>query len=704
MAETNDTTAGAATTDDSDSGTLIREDMKEINSYMVTVILTILSAMKLTFYIILAFFAHAMFTGNYDLYFNRIFKESKIMFPLFIIMLFLAFMVYTMTLMAEERDAIVCLLRLLYSVRTIQTRLWSNKQNYSVADGFEERVDQNGEFVQIITVENGLNHTLNSLEKTANIVAQWGISEQLQTTGSTVGLLMLNRPEHVSIWIGLAKIGCSTAMLNTNISGSSLIHCVEISLKKSEKKIVIVDDDIFGKSMTKEDKNAIKALGVQLLPWSNLLKASKRLGHERPPRKMRANMGPKDTLMYIFTSGTTGKPKASRINHLRYETGCLPYQKVCNLDKNIDRVYCALPLYHSSAAMMGLGTCMKHGITMVLRKKFSVNRFAEDCFTFKCTSFQYIGELCRFLISIPPGEFDSHLSLRTAYGNGLSADVWETFRKRYGIKRICEFYAATEGNVAMFNPTGTIGRLGYIPPLFKGFYNVKIVKMDPDDPSNPLRIKSTGYLLECMHDEPGLVIARISAAQEFEGYSERKDTDKKKLYNCFRKGDSYYNTGDSMSRTIDGYYTWEDRVGDTFRWKGENVATTEVTACIASGSKSIADCAVYGVAINGYDGKAGMAAIQPSANGTTIDFEEVAAAMKKDLPVYACPVFFRVVNTIPLTSTFKHKKTQLANEGWKNGDDGVGKDEVYLYDPKSCKFSLLTSQLEDDINSKKIRL
>ena len=701
MTETNNSSTTA--TNDNDSRASAKNGKGSVGGFMVTMISNVIFVAKATVLIFSAFYAHAMFTGNNE-YFNMILPGSKILFVLQVLLLVVGLVTYFITLTSEECNGILNLLGLLYSVRTTQVRLRDSKKNYSVADIFEEKVDRDGDFVQIITVEDGIKHTLISLEKTANMVAHWGISEQLQTTDSTVGLLMLNRPEHVSVWLGLAKIGCSTAMLNTNISGSSLIHCIEISLKRTDKKIVIVDDDMYGKTMTEEDKNAIRALGIRLFPWSELLKASASLGYERPPRNMRANMGPKDTLMYIFTSGTTGKPKASRISHLRYESGCFPYQKICNLDGKVDRVYCALPLYHSSAAIMGFGACMKHGITMVLRKKFSVNRFAEDCFTFKCTSFQYIGELCRFLVSIPPGKFDSSLNLQTAYGNGLSSDVWQTFKERYGVKRICEFYAATEGNIAMFNPVGTVGRLGYIPSLFQSFYNVKIVKMDPDDPSTPLRNKKTGFLYECKDDEPGLVIGRISAAQEFDGYSEKKDTDKKKLFDCFSRGDSYYNTGDSMSRSVDGYYSWEDRVGDTFRWKGENVATTEVTACITGGSKSVADCAVYGVAIDGYDGKAGMAAVQPIDGSTTIDFEEVAVAMRKHLPVYACPVFFRIVDAIPLTSTFKHKKTQLATEGWRSDAGGVGKDKVYIYDSKTSEFSLLTPQLENDIKSKKIRL
>ena len=678
-------------------------DAREFRKTLSMTIWAVLFTIKAICGILVVFLWYGYFTGDYS-YSTSMITGGTNLYLVCIFSLLVAVVANILNITSEEMHAIISLLQLLYAVRTTQRRLSNNKQKFSVADSFEARVDQQRDFVQIITVEDGSKHSLDSLEKTANMVAQWGISERIQTTSATVGLLMLNRPEHVATWLGLAKIGCSTAMLNTNISGSSLIHCIDISLKKSEKKIVIVDDDIYSKSMTPEDKNSIQELGIRLVLWKELLKASASLGHERPPKEMRANMGPKDTLMYIFTSGTTGKPKASRISHVRYETACFPYQKMCNLDGKVDRVYCALPLYHSSAGMMGFGACMNHGITMVLRKKFSVNRFAEDCFTFNCTSFQYIGELCRFLVSIPPGEYDSYLNLKTAYGNGLGADVWEAFRKRYGVGRICEFYASTEGNVAMFNPSGRVGRLGYIPPIFERFYSVKIVKMDPDDPSTPLRNKITGFLSECKYDEPGLVIAKISASQEFDGYSEARDTDKKKLFACFCANDVYYNTGDTMRKSREGYYTWEDRVGDTFRWKGENVATTEVTACISNASKSVADCAVYGVAIEGYDGKAGMAAVQPSEMGGTVNLDELAAAMKKDLPVYACPVFFRLVDALPLTSTFKHKKTQLANEGWKSGKNGVGNDKVYLYDSKSGKFSVMTSELEAGVISKTIRL
>ena len=575
----------------------------------------------------------------------------------------------------------------------------NKKRQWSVVDMFESNVDKgdSSKKIQFITVEDGRQYSLEDIETMSNQLATWGSKSAGLSQKTSVALFMLNRPEFVCICLGMGKIGCSTALLNTNLTGNSLLHCITVALKDSSVKILFADDDL------KENLKTIHLPpDIKVMFWNELAEVMKSVSTARPSAVCRSSVGPHDTYLLIFTSGTTGLPKASRITQSRYLSGALPYCHLASITRK-DRVYTPLPLYHSAGGMMGVGTCLKSGATMVLRKKFSASKFAEDCFRYKCTSMQYIGELCRYLLKAPANELDSKLMLRSAYGNGLRPDVWINFQRRYNVPTIVEFYASTEGNLALFNGTGQVGALGFIPRALDFLYPVKIVKCNADKSDQPFRAEN-GFCILSKIGEVGLVVSEINdkiAARRFEGYSDAEATKKKILFDVFKKGDKYFNTGDLMRRDSNGFYYWSDRVGDTFRWKGENVSTAEVVQAVAT-VPGVSDVAVFGVEVPGCDGRAGMAALllDVGTSVETFDWNKLLEVYAKELPSYARPLFIRIMKSMTMTGTFKHQNAEMTKEGF---NPEIVKDELYVYLSREGKFSQLTPQLYQDILSSKIQ-
>jgi fatty-acyl-CoA synthase len=321
-----------------------------------------------------------------------------------------------------------------------------------------------------------------------------------------------------------------------------------------------------------------------------------------------------------------------------------------------DRLYNCLPMYHSVGGVVASGAVLLKGGAVILREKFSARAFWDDVAQSGATIFQYIGELCRYLLKAP-GEPGTH-NLRLACGNGLSADVWETFQARFHIPRILEFYAATEGNFSLYNAEGKPGAIGRIPPFLRHRFGVVLIRRGAD--GEPLR-NADGFCEKVETGEAGEAIGRIAGgAARFEGYSDKAATAKKILRDVFNQGDAYVRTGDLMRQDAQGFFYFVDRLGDTFRWKGENVATTEVATALTA-YPGVAAANVYGVAVPGTDGKAGMAALETSA---TFDIDGLRTYLKTRLPDYARPIFVRLVDTLAATETFKQKKGELATEGF----------------------------------------
>jgi fatty-acyl-CoA synthase len=344
---------------------------------------------------------------------------------------------------------------------------------WSLVNLFEDRVDRSPNCAQFITAEDGQITTSLSIERLANRFAHWGYEIGLQQK-NTVCLMVLNRPEYIAFWLGMAKIGVSTALLNTNISGKPFIHSVQVSVERSEKKIVIVDQELA--SSLEVDLQSLQSQGIRVIILQELLQEIASplspFPDTRPPRSYRDQIKESDPMLFVFTSGTTGLPKAAKISSSRFYMMTLPSSEMAYLREG-ERMYCALPLYHSAGGILGAGAALVTGATLVFRKKFSASQFTNDCLKYKCTSMQYIGELCRYLLHSPPNPNDANLSLRYAIGNGLRSEVWLPFQKRFGIGRIVEFYSATEANVALLNSSGKVGALGCVPRILDFLYPVR---------------------------------------------------------------------------------------------------------------------------------------------------------------------------------------------------------------------------------------
>jgi fatty-acyl-CoA synthase len=336
------------------------------------------------------------------------------------------------------------------------------------------------------------------------------------------------------------------------------------------------------------------------------------------------------------------------------------------------------------------------GGTMIIKRKFSVTQFWDDCVKYKATQFQYIGELCRYLLNAPPHAQERKHKLRVVMGNGLRPEIWPAFQKRFSIPWVIEFYGATEGNVALVNTDGKVGAVGRVPNYMRGLIQTRLVKFDIET-EQPVR-DANGFCSECANDEAGEAIGKIDEERgRFEGYSKGADTEKKILRNVFAKDDAWFRTGDLLRRDRDGYFYFVDRIGDTFRWKGENVATSEVAEAI-SVFPGIKEANVYGVKVPGTDGRAGMVSLVTAGS---IDLKAFKQHLDKNLPAYARPIFIRMQGEIEVTGTFKHRKVELVKEGY---DPSVVKDPLYVLDPVTSEYVTLTQDIFNRINAGEIRL
>jgi len=402
-----------------------------------------------------------------------------------------------------------------------------------------------------------------------------------------------------------------------------------------------------------------------------------------------------DRALRIFTSGTTGLPKAAEVSHRRIVAWSHWFAGLAGLSAD-DRHYNCLPMHHSVGGVVAMGAPLVNGGSVALAERFSASRFFDDLARFDCTSFQYIGELCRYLVAAPRSEAEGRLKLRLALGNGLAPEVWRAMLERLGPIRVLEFYASTEGNVWLYNVEGRIGALGRMPPYLAARDTLALVKFD-EEAQAPAR-GPDGLCLRVGDGEPGEAIGRIGAeaAQRFEGYSDERETEKKILRDVFAPGDAWMRTGDLMRRDVEGFYEFVDRIGDTFRWKGENVSTAEV-ARVCAAQASVEDAIVFGVKVPGAEGRAGMAVLKASA---PLDLAAFAAGLEA-LPRYARPLFLRVVSDIATTETHKPKRGLYLNEGF---DPGKVNDPLYVFDAERDAYAPLDAQLYERITSGAVRI
>jgi fatty-acyl-CoA synthase len=361
-----------------------------------------------------------------------------------------------------------------------------------------------------------------------------------------------------------------------------------------------------------------------------------------------------------------------------------------------DRMYVVLPLYHSAGGVCAIGSTLTVGGSVILKRKFSTTQFWEDCVKYQATQFQYIGELCRYLLNAPPHPLERKHSLRVVMGNGLRPEIWPAFQDRFSIPWVIEFYGATEGNVALVNADGKVGAIGRVPDYMRNVIKTRLVRFDIEHEA-PIRT-AQGFCTECAPDEVGEAIGKIDDQRgRFEGYSKGADTEKKILRDVFEKGDAWFRTGDLLRRDAEGYFYFVDRIGDTFRWKGENVATSEVAEAI-SVFPGVKEANVYGVKVPGTDGRAGMVSMVAAPD---IDLLVFKSHLERNLPAYARPIFVRLQKEMEVTGTFKHRKVELVKEGY---DPAAVGDPLYFLDPVTSQYVSLTKELHDRINAGEIRL
>jgi fatty-acyl-CoA synthase len=537
--------------------------------------------------------------------------------------------------------------------------------------------------------------TYRDLDRMANRYAHWAHAQGIGR-GDTVALLMENRPEYLASWLGLLKVGASVALINTNLRGAPLAHSIAIV----GARLAIVGAELAANYS--EARPLIATPPVAWITGANSaggqdLDAALAASPATPPDPgWRAGVTCKDRAFYIFTSGTTGLPKAANIAHLRMLYMMYGFAGALDAGPS-DRMYNVLPLYHSAGGICAVGVALTTGGALVLRRKFSVQEFWNDCFRTKPDFFQYIGEMCRYLLNAPPAAHERDHGLRAITGNGLRPEIWAAFQQRFAIPKIVEFYGATEGNVSMLNYDGKIGAVGRVPWYMRRIVTTRIVRFDIER-EMPVR-GAAGFCIECAVGEVGEAIGRITGepGKTFDGYTQQSDTNKKILRDVFETGDVWFRTGDLMRRDAHDYYYFVDRIGDTFRWKGENVATSEVAEALGV-VPGIKEANVYGVAVPGHDGRAGMASL---VVGREFDAATLAQRLASNLPAYARPVFLRLQPEMEITGTFKQRKVELVKEGF---DPKAVADPLYWLDPATARYEPLDQARHGDIVAGGVKL
>jgi len=503
-----------------------------------------------------------------------------------------------------------------------------------------------------------------ALEGRMNQYSRWALGAGV-AKGETIALAMGNRPEYFAIWLGLTQVGAIVALLSADLRGSALAH----ALKVAEARRLIVDAN---------GAEAIAGLTRPIELWTHgaECREGRRLdtivaalsGEPLAPDERR-EVTLADRALRIFTSGTTGLPKAAEVSHRRIVTWTHWFAGLADLSAS-DRLYDCLPMHHSVGGVVAIGAPLVNGGSVAIAERFSARRFWDDVERWDCTAFQYIGELCRYLVAAPPHAGERRL--RLAIGNGLSGEVWRAFLDRFGPLRMLEFYASTEGNVWLYNVEGRIGAIGRVPPYLAAREPIALARFDAEAQA-PAR-GADGFCERCADGEIGEALGRIGAdpAARFEGYSQEAETTRKVLRDVFEPGDAWMRTGDLMRRDAEGFYVFADRIGDTFRWKGENVATLEVASALAA-CPGVAEAIVYGVAVPGADGRAGMALLRREGS---LDLEAVARALD-GLPRYARPLFLRLVREVETTETFKPKRRAYVEQGF---DPARTDDPLFVFE------------------------
>ena len=535
-------------------------------------------------------------------------------------------------------------------------------------------------------------YTYDQVNRKANQLAHY-LSSQGIGMGDVVAVVLENRPETMISVLAIVKLGAIASMINTSQRGEVLLH----SLTLVKPKMIIVGEELLDNIGTVEgdlDEASLKSLhylrdtGEVACPahYTNLLSAIESQPDHNPESTKQVKMH--QPCYYIFTSGTTGLPKASVMSHYRWFKSLAGMGLASMNMSSKDILYVSLPLYHNNALTVSMAAVLGSGACMAIARKFSVSRFWDDIRHHNATGFCYIGELCRYLLNAPVKESDSQHNVRVCVGNGLRPDIWMEFKNRFGIEHINEFYGASECNLVFTNAFNLDKTAGFCPLS----YNIVQYDIEEDE---PLR-NDKGFMIPVKAGGSGLLITEVNDKQPFEGYTDEDASNSKLFRNVFKQGDCWFNTGDLVNNQGYKHVSFADRLGDTFRWKGENVATTEVESILME-LPSVEHAVVYGVQIPHTDGRAGMATITPANGLDNFDWAELTAHVRDKMPAYMIPVFIRVREQQEVTGTFKYRKVELKEEAYHL--DKVGDEAIYVLAGKEAVYEPLSTDVEGKIDS-----
>jgi len=559
----------------------------------------------------------------------------------------------------------------------------------------EELAAQRGESPALLSESERF--TYRELARRSNQYCQWALQQGVKK-GDVVGLMMNNRPEYFALWVGITAAGGVVALLNTNLTGASLSHCINVVRPKHVIVAAHFRDSLCAVLPTLASEPKIWIEGGDHPHFQRIDTLVDGLSGSLDPAD-RPRVGVHDLALHIYTSGTTGMPKAANISHGRILQWTFWFAGMMDIQPQ-DRMLNCLPMYHSIGGVVVPGATLVGGGSVVIHETFSVRNFWSEVSRWDCTLFQYIGEFCRYLLHAPRTDKERGHRIRIACGNGMSPDVWREFQSRFEIPRILEFYASTEGGLSLFNLEGEPGAIGRVPPYLAHRFSPALVRFDAENGA-PVR-NEQGFCTPCAPNESGEALARVSddpssAGTRFEGYTDQSATEKKLLRNVFKPGDAWFRTGDLMRKDERGFFYFVDRVGDTFRWKGENVATTEVAAAI-SAFPGVQHAIVYGVKIPNAEGRIGMAAV---CGHIAHDLASLRRHLIGTLPSYARPAFIRLQNNCEVTGTFKYSKAELINQGY---DPELTADAIYFDNPETQTLQPMDSALYKRIQGGEIRL
>jgi citronellyl-CoA synthetase len=569
-------------------------------------------------------------------------------------------------------------------------------QFMSLGSELERQASEQSE--QLALIFEDRNISFGELNRLANRYAHF-FAQQGFKKGDVVALLMENRPEFLIAATGLSKLGVIVSLINNGVRGEVLAHALSIC----DARTMIIGEELLEAYLAIREQVRFQSPATVYLEgkephsplppgitWLNPLLSD--CPQDNPTSTDTINS--EDVIVYIYTSGTTGFPKATAVTQKRWLILGNLFTLFGQMDSNTVQ-YMVLPLYHNSGFDIGYSSLIVSGSTMVLRRKFSTRAFWDEVRKYQVNFFIYVGELCRYIYNQPARPDDADNPLLYVVGNGMRGDLMEPFRKRYGIQRLVEIYGATEGVGSFINLEEIPGMCGNL--AMAGMRQGEVIRYDFDN--EEILRDENGYAVKCQPGETGLLICEINELNRFAGYVNNPEaTEEKILRNVLREGDEYFDSGDLVQLHERDFFSFADRLGDTFRWKSENVSTTQVSNVIIKYGQ-MEDANVYGVKVPDMEGRCGMVAIK-LLDGEQIDWDRFAEYVNDKLPVFACPYFVRLRDQIDATNSFKQVKQQLQKEGF---DPNIISDPLYFLDPRENKYVVLSPSIYEDIVNHKVR-